>query len=271
MQHHGRISFLVLSGHIRPPFVLMRSIQQDQFQRSLPLVSQADVGVMPPRNRRTPSSRALPPPPPPPPPPSSHSTTSGSSSLSPIKSAQSLSSSENQGAETQGDVSSSALNLEPDADELEANEDEDESGEEDEDGEDDGDEGESGPSGVVVYRYPASVPDFTELSDREKTFKIARFVSCTVEGCDCSGLEPPKGSEVVLVAREEVGMHGDVEMDGEERERTEEGWWRVCERCRHGWEEGVGHVFPVNLGKPERVRRGKVVGRIEEILQVGKG
>ena len=205
---------------------------------------------MAPRGRRTPAS-------PPPPvlahPPSSQSTTSGSSSLSPVKSAPSLSeNSTNHDAEGDGDTqpegSSSTLP----------------GGQVDEDGDGDGD----CPS-EIIFRYPASALDFNDLTEREQAFKIARFVRCTFNGCDCGGLEPPERNEVVLVPREEV--NGGVEMDGVREWITEEGWWRACGRCRHGWEEREGHVFPTELIDAERRRRGKVIGRIEELLQVSRG
>ena len=210
---------------------------------------------MAPRGRRTPAS-------PPPPvlahPPSSQSTTSGSSSLSPVKSAQSLSeNSTNHDVEGDGDTqpegSSSTLP----------------GGQVDEDGDGDGDGDRDGdcPS-EIIFRYPASALDFNDLTEREQAFKIARFVRCTFNGCDCGGLEPPERNEVVLVPREEV--NGGVEMDGVREWITEEGWWRACGRCRHGWEEREGHVFPTELIDAERRRRGKVIGRIEELLQVSK-
>jgi len=195
---------------------------------------------MPPRGRGPVAARV---PPAPPPAPSSHSTTSGSSSLSPIKSGQSLSSDETS-HEADAQPEGCSRKSQPDED---ANEDDESPSE-------------------IVFRYPASVPDFTELSDREKTFKVARSLRCTVDGCDCLGLEPPEGNEVVLTTREE--MDGDVNMSGDDSWRTDEGWWRRCGRCRHGWEEGEGHVFPDDVTAAERTRRGKVVGRVEEILQV---
>ena len=155
---------------------------------------------------------------------------------------------------------------EEEGDEEEGEDDEDEEGDEEEDdeeGDEEDDEDEAGPS----YRYPASVPDFATLSDREKRFKIARYFPCTVPGCACPALLPPLEATVTLQPREEVGVaDGDVEMDGEDN-RTEEGWWKECGECGHGWEKG-GHVLPHGLDQVEKNRRGKVVGRIEELLQV---
>ena len=220
---------------------------------------------MPSRGRRTNFSRKpRPPPPPPPPVASSHSTSSGSSSLSPLKSARSLHTSQDDEAPTVAEGSSTTIKEDADTgtrDDDEEDEDEDEDEEEDDDGPVDG------PSGVV-FRYPASVPDFTELSDREKAFKIARFVRCTAEGCDCLGLEPPEGSDIILMSREEVGR--DFDLDGTVSLKTEEVWWSHCGRCAHTWDDGEGHVFSEDVSETERARRGKVVGRIEELLQVGR-
>jgi histone acetyltransferase len=110
------------------------------------------------------------------------------------------------------------------------------------------------------------VPDFTALPDREKAFKVARFVSCTAKGCDCSGLVPPEDTEIVLVSREQMIMEGGYKGSG----MTGEGWWSTCGICGHGWEGDSGHVFPAGLAKEEKVRRGRAVGRIEELLQVSR-
>lgn len=124
----------------------------------------------------------------------------------------------------------------------------------------------SSPSGESgSYHYPAAVADFTKLSSREQAFKVARYIPCTDEGCDCQGLEPPEDAEVKVVSREEAE---EVDMDSEEsEEKTREGWWRVCGKCGHGW-EGEGHVWAEQVDTGERLRRSRVVGRIEELLQV---
>lgn len=131
----------------------------------------------------------------------------------------------------------------------------------------------------LVFRYPAAVPDFSTLDEREQRFKTARFLPCQSEDCICEGLEPPTSSspEVKQVSREELDS-GDlddlevpdgVEEDVVEKWRSEEGWWRRCGRCGHGWEgEGEGHVFTADEAQGEKVRKGRVVGRIEELLQV---
>jgi histone acetyltransferase len=81
--------------------------------------------------------------------------------------------------------------------------------------------------------------------------------------------------ELQIVSRAEIdgGELEDLEVpDGAEdgaveKWRSEEGWWRHCGRCGHGW-EGGGHVFAADETRGERVRKGRVVGRIEEFLDV---
>ncbi|ORY33986.1 hypothetical protein BCR39DRAFT_518041 [Naematelia encephala] len=171
---------------------------------------------------------------------------------------------------------------EEDEEEDEEDEDEGENGDEEDGDEEDGDENATQatelqsnsngePSAPRSFIYPSSVPDFTELPEREQRFKLARFMACTVEGCTCEGLEPPEGSSVRLVSRAEMDeKDGDVDMDGE-GEGDGNGWWNTCGICGHGWDvdgEGEdGHVLPGGLSAQERTRRGKVVGRIEELLQ----
>ncbi|WRT66439.1 uncharacterized protein IL334_003396 [Kwoniella shivajii] len=144
----------------------------------------------------------------------------------------------------------------------------------------------------LKFKYPSSVPDFTKLSDREKSFKIARFIRCQEPDCTCEGLEPPLNHSIKIVGHDqdheddeedendddEEDADGDAEADGDgdismseellERKklwRNGNGWWKLCGHCSHGW-EGKGHVFPKEVDSKERNRRGKVVGRIEELL-----
>jgi len=129
----------------------------------------------------------------------------------------------------------------------------------------------------MTFRYPASVPDFNTLNPREQAFKCARFLPCQAEGCQCEGLEPPMSStpELQVVSRadinagelEELDAPAGAEEGAVEKWRSEEGWWRYCGRCGHGW-EGSGHVFAADETRGERVRKGRVVGRIEEFLEV---
>jgi len=178
-------------------------------------------------------------------------------------------------------------------DEEDAEEDEDDGEEEDEDEDEDDEEEEDedeaeeddGPPREewvdcpeeMTFRYPASVADFNSLTPREQAFKCARFLPCQAEGCLCEGLEPPMSStpELQIVSRADIdgGELEDLEApDGAEdgaveKWRSEEGWWRHCGRCGHGW-EGGGHVFAADESRAERVRKGRVVGRIEEFLDV---
>lgn len=161
---------------------------------------------------------------------------------------------------------------------------EDEDGEEDEEAEDEDDDGTQRDEWVdcpeeIVFRYPAAVPDFTTLDEREQQFKVARFMRCQAEDCTCEGLEPPMSSSPELreVSREaldsgdmeELEVPDGVEDGAVEKWRSEEGWWRRCGRCGHGWEVD-GHVFDIDEAAGEKVRKGRVVGRIEELLQVSQ-
>jgi histone acetyltransferase len=171
---------------------------------------------------------------------------------------------------------------EDDDDAEEEDEDDEEEEEEDDEEEDAEDDGPPREEWVdcpeeMTFRYPASVPDFNTLTPREQAFKCARFLPCQAEGCQCEGLEPPMSStpELQIVSRAEIdgGELEDLEApDGAEdgaveKWRSEEGWWRHCGRCGHGW-EGGGHVFAADETRGERVRKGRVVGRIEEFLDV---
>lgn len=167
-----------------------------------------------------------------------------------------------------------------DEDEEAGDEDDDEDEEDDDDDEeDDGEEGEendsnmAGPSNgstTALYRYPTPPSNFLTLSEREKAFKIARFIPCQSRDCSCLEMIPPAGVEPAIMSRVELEeiMDRDEEDEGDES-RTGEGWWRVCGSCGHSWdEEGVGHTWPAGVSLDERNRRGKVVGRIEELLNV---
>ena len=122
-------------------------------------------------------------------------------------------------------------------------------------------------SSKPVFRYPPAVPDWTALPSREKLFKVARFLKCTETDCDCTGMEPPQNADVVLGSRDDQAPSVAADDD----ERTQEGWWKYCGACSHGWEDSGqgGHIWPPNLAEAEKTRRGKVAGRIEELLQVG--
>jgi histone acetyltransferase len=178
---------------------------------------------------------------------------------------------------------------EEEEDDEEEDDDDDEEEEEEEEGDDEEGEGEAedgdGPKREewvdcpedMVFRYPSSVPDFTTLDPREQEFKCARFLPCRVDECPCEGLEPPMSSspELRIATRaemeggelEELDVPEGAEDGAAELWRSEEGWWRRCGRCGHGW-EGNGHVFADDEARGEKVRKGRVVGRIEEFLEV---
>jgi histone acetyltransferase len=174
---------------------------------------------------------------------------------------------------------------EEDDDEEEGEEDEEEDEEEDDDDKEDDEEDGEGTQREewvdcpeeMIFRYPASVPDFTTLDAREQAFKCARFLPCQAEGCICEGLEPPMSStpELQIISRadleagelEELDAPDGAEDGAVEKWRSEEGWWRFCGRCGHGW-EGSGHVFASTEARGERIRKGRVIGRIEEFLEV---
>lgn len=173
---------------------------------------------------------------------------------------------EEEGDEEDGDEEDDEGEEEDDDDEEEDDDDEDAvPPAEDEDEDDEGAEDDDDSTGATTsFRYPASVPDFALLTQREKAFKIGRFVACTAADCSCTGLQPPNGADIVLVSRDQMAMEGGYRGSG----MTSEGWWSHCGECGHGWEGDTGHVWPTGLAKDEKVRRGKVVGRIEELLQV---
>lgn len=154
----------------------------------------------------------------------------------------------------------------------EEEEDEDDDEEEEEDGEED-ESNIAGPSTTPLhlpFRYPIPPSNFLTLSEREKAFKSARFIACQTPDCQCEEMVPPPGSQLEIMSRMELEeiMDRDEEDEGDEV-RTGEGWWRVCGGCGHSWdEEGVGHTWPPGVSLEERNRRGKVVGRIEEFLNV---
>lgn len=115
----------------------------------------------------------------------------------------------------------------------------------------------------VEYFYPAPMLDYAEVPEREKRFRAGRFLPCQVSGCGCTSMQPPPGA-VIHVS---VGEPVDPAIISASRNMTEEGWWRTCGVCGHGW-EGTGHVFPDSVDASERARRGRVMSRIEELLAV---
>lgn len=183
-------------------------------------------------------------------------------------------------AEEEGDEEDGDDDAEDEDEDDDEDEDEDEGdGDADADEDDDGtqrDEWVDCPEDMT-FRYPAAVPDFTLIDGREQEFKMARFLHCQAEDCTCEGLEPPMSSspELKVVSREEMesgeledlDVPEGVEEGAVEKWRSDEGWWKRCGRCGHGW-EGDGHVFTAEEASGEKIRKGRVVGRIEELLQV---
>lgn len=121
------------------------------------------------------------------------------------------------------------------------------------------------------FKYPPAVSDFSVLPDRVQRFKKARFTSCTDQGCTCPGLVPPLGAVINLGAAEADEEEEEEEEEAEDlkRWRTPEGYWRECGECGHGWESTRGHVGSMRETAEEGRRKGRVIGRIEELLNVG--
>ena len=132
-------------------------------------------------------------------------------------------------------------------------EDDDDGGDDEENAEDnDGTEDEA-----PVYGYAAAADDLTKVPEEDQRFKVARFMTCTVAGCKCTGLQPPKGAQVTVVWPEDAAESPELVKK-----------WKTCGICGHGWDGAQGHMLPTGLTPEERIRRVKVVGRMEELLQV---
>ncbi|WWC94259.1 hypothetical protein V866_001099 [Kwoniella sp. B9012] len=146
----------------------------------------------------------------------------------------------------------------------------------------------------LQFYYPLPVERLSDQPEPHRSFKVARFLKCQVPDCDCEGLQPPPDHAIEIgdspniekQNSKEARSHrkqkkgesddededGDISMsdDTEEKRRqmwiNEKGWWKLCGRCNHGWDED-GHVWPKDLSTSEKRRRTNVVGRIEEILK----
>jgi histone acetyltransferase len=147
-----------------------------------------------------------------------------------------------------------------DDDEDDDDEDEDEDDDEDENGGEDehAEDNDGTEEDVPTYGYAAAADDLTKVPEEDQRFKVARFMTCTVAGCNCTGLQPPKGAQVTVVWPEEAAESPELLRK-----------WKTCGVCGHGWEGSQGHLLPTGLTPEERMRRVKVVGRMEELLQVG--
>jgi histone acetyltransferase len=109
------------------------------------------------------------------------------------------------------------------------------------------------------YVYPPAVPDVCTIPEWAQDFKAARWISCSVDNCECEGLQPPSGATLTL---------GSTDVDPDISQV-----WQECGTCGHGWSKQAmalrgGHGFDDGLEPIERTRRRKVAGRIEELLQV---
>jgi hypothetical protein len=119
-------------------------------------------------------------------------------------------------------------------------------------------------SSRAEYIYPLAVEDVTTLSEDLQDFKLARFLPCRNEGCYCSGLRPPKGSEVRV--QRTLGKGKGKEKD------LKPILWDQCGRCGHGWrvedEPDGGHTLGEDVVEEELQRRRRVAGRLEEMYDV---
>jgi len=114
------------------------------------------------------------------------------------------------------------------------------------------------------YVYPAAAEDIAKLSADVQDFKLARFLRCRTEGCECEGLRPPEGA----VIRIQV-----VKGKGKEKETDSKTvLWDTCGQCSHGWrlddEPDGGHTLSEDISEAEQQRRRRVDGRMEEIYNV---
>lgn len=137
----------------------------------------------------------------------------------------------------------------------------------------------------IIFCYFLLVFDFIIFSLCEKVFKVVRFLYCIVFSCVCIGFEFFVGRMIWIIKYDFSNEDEDDEdedddvfmedfenlLDFEDKKdewRMKEGWWRICGKCGYGWESG-GYVWVDDVFLKERIRRGKVVGRIEEIFEVG--
>ena len=114
------------------------------------------------------------------------------------------------------------------------------------------------------YVYPAAAEDISKLTPDVQDFKLARFLPCRTEGCECEGLRPPEGA----VIRIQV-----VKGKGKEKETDSKPvLWDTCGQCSHGWrlddEPDGGHTLSEDINEAEQQRRRRVAGRMEEIYNV---
>lgn len=114
------------------------------------------------------------------------------------------------------------------------------------------------------YIYPLAVEDVTVLTPEVQDFKLARFLPCRTEDCDCTGLRPPEGAQIRLQVKKNKGKEKEVDFKPI--------LWDICGQCGHGWrlddEPDGGHTLSEDIGEDEQQRRRRVAGRIEELYNV---
>lgn len=102
------------------------------------------------------------------------------------------------------------------------------------------------------------------MSEDVQDFKLARFIPCRTDDCDCTGLRPPEGAQIRLQVTKNKGKGKEVD--------PKPILWDTCGQCGHGWrlddEPDGGHTLSEEIGEDEQRRRRRVAGRIEELYNV---
>lgn len=120
-----------------------------------------------------------------------------------------------------------------------------------------------------VYTYPPSCIPLKHLSESLQQIKLARFLACRTDGCDCDGLKPPRWSEdddktetaesntqntrIILWVDPTLSTKSDppntaVQVEGLEaldpsaRNFEQERLWDSCGVCGCGWRSGGVNV-----------------------------
>ncbi|KAJ9092781.1 hypothetical protein QFC21_006656 [Naganishia friedmannii] len=120
-----------------------------------------------------------------------------------------------------------------------------------------------------IYTYPPSCIPLKHLSESLQQIKLARFLACRTDGCDCHGLKPPgwqrsdgndeaapsiaRKSRIVLWVDPSLGTKSDppntaVEVEGLEaldpaaKSFEQERLWDGCGACGCGWRAGGVNV-----------------------------
>lgn len=148
-----------------------------------------------------------------------------------------------------------------------------------------------------IYTYPPSCIPLKYLPERTQQIKLARFLPCRTQGCDCTGLKPQgwrstmgppsttdtkderkgKTSQIILwapPASSNLVITNREALDPLARTIPTEHLWDACGACGCAWddEEGkAGHTVPTGEGGVDRdevQRRRRVAHRAEEMLEV---